>query len=149
MPVLRARALAFLGSRKQPLRFLIAGGINTAFGLSLYPALLWASPWLRLHYLIALGIAQVISLTFAFTVYKSFVFRGKSNPLREVSAFISFYGVNYAVNWAALPFLVEVVHIPPVIAQIGFTIVLIVGSYFWHSKVTFRSLDQPRQKPNT
>ena len=26
----------------------------------------------------------------------------------------------------------------PAIAQIGFTVVLIVGSWFWHSRVTFR-----------
>jgi hypothetical protein len=27
----------------------------------------------------------------------------------------------------------------PIIAQFGFSVVLLFGSYFWHSKVTFRS----------
>lgn len=121
----------------RPLRFAAAGAANTAFGLAIYPLLLWSVPLFHTHYLLALGIAQAVSLCFAFTTYKLGVFRTRGNIAREFGAFSSFYLFNYAANWAALPLLVEVAAIPPVLAQLGFTAVLMVGSYFWHSRVSF------------
>ena len=124
---------------ERPLRFMLAGAATTAFGLAIYPLLLWGVPTLHTHYLIALGIAQAISLCFAFATYKIGVFRTRGNLAREFGAFSSFYLVNYAANWAALPLLVELGGIPPIMAQLGFTGMLILGSWFWHSRVTFRS----------
>jgi putative flippase GtrA len=124
--------------RRRPLRFLLAAAANTAFGLSFYPLLLWSVPWLHTHYMVALGIAQVVSVSFAFATYKLGVFRTKGRILSEFGAFVSFYLFNYVANWAALPLLVELGGIPPVIAQLGFTLVLMVGSWFWHHRVTFR-----------
>jgi putative flippase GtrA len=126
-------------TQRRPLRFLMAGAANTAFGLAIYPALLWSVPAFRTHYLVALGIAQAVSLCFAFTTYKLGVFRTRGNILREFATFASFYLFNYAANWVALPALVELAQVPPVIAQLGFTVALIAGSWFWHSRVTFRA----------
>ena len=123
---------------ERPLRFAIAGAANTAFGLSIYPLLLWSVPALHARYMLALGIAQAVSLCFAFATYKLGVFRTSGNVAREFGTFSSFYLFNYAANWISLPLLVEIGGIPPVLAQLGFTVVLIVGSYFWHSHVTFR-----------
>ncbi len=125
---------------RRPLRFLLAGTANTALGLSIYPLLLWGVPALHGRYLLALAIAQALSLCFAFTTYKVGVFRTRGNLPREFATFSSFYLVNYAANWAALPFLVEVAGLPPVPAQLAFTAILIVGSWFWHSRVTFRRI---------
>ncbi|WP_240699896.1 GtrA family protein [Sphingomonas naasensis] len=125
---------------ERPLRYLLAGAANTAFGLAIYPLLLWSVPPLHTHYLIALALAQAISLCFAFATYKLGVFRTRGNVAREFGAFSSFYLFNYAANWAALPLLVELGGIPPIVAQLGFTALLIVGSWFWHSRVTFRSI---------
>lgn len=125
---------------ERPLRFMLAGAANTAFGLAIYPLLLWSVPAFHTHYLIALGVAQAISLCFAFGTYKLGVFRTRGNIAREFGAFSSFYLFNYAANWAALPVLVELGGVPPVIAQLGFTAALILGSWFWHSRVTFRSV---------
>lgn len=122
----------------RPLRYLLAAGLNTIFGLGIYPVLLWTVPWFRIHYLIALLIAQAISLCFAYSSYKLGVFQTRGGYAREITAFVSFYGVNYAANWIALPAMVEVAHIPPIIGQLMFSAVIIVTSYFWHSKVTFR-----------
>jgi putative flippase GtrA len=126
-------------TQRRPLRFLMAGAANTAFGLAIYPALLWSVPAFRTHYLLALGIAQAVSLCFAFTTYKLGVFRTRGNILREFATFASFYLFNYAANWVALPALVELAQVPPVIAQLSFTVALIAGSWFWHSRVTFRA----------
>jgi putative flippase GtrA len=124
---------------QRPLRYLLAGAANTAFGLAIYPLLLWSVPAFHTHYLIALALAQAISLCFAFATYKLGVFRTRGNVAREFGAFSSFYLFNYAANWAALPLLVELGGVPPIVAQLGFTALLIVGSWFWHSRVTFRS----------
>ena len=132
----RVRGLVLRDGR--PLRFLIAGGVNTAFGLVIYPLLVWASPSLHRHYLVALAIAQATSVCFAFATYKLAVFRSRGNVVREASLFTSFYVVNYAANWVALPILVAGLKIPPVYAQTGFSVLLIAGSYFWHSRLTFR-----------
>lgn len=122
----------------RPLRFLIAGAANTAMGLSFYPLLLWAVPLFQAHYLIALGIAQVVCLCFAYMTYKLAVFRTRGNVAREFGAFSGFYLFIYAVNWAALPVLVEFGGIAPWISQLGFNLIVIAGSYVWHSRVTFR-----------
>jgi len=84
-------------------------------------------------------VAQATSLVFAFVVYKIGVFQTRANLLREFGAFSSFYLINYATNWVALPLLVEGARIPPIFAQLGFSIVLIIGSYFWHSRLTFKA----------
>lgn len=123
---------------ERSLRFLVAGATNTAFGLAIYPLLLWSVPALHARYMAALGIAQAISLCFAFATYKLGVFQTRGGLVREFGAFSGYYLFNYAANWAALPVLVELAHIPPVWAQLGCTAILIVGSYFWHSRVTFR-----------
>jgi putative flippase GtrA len=133
---------ALRGRAGRPLRFLIAGGVNTLFGLSIFPALLWISPWLHTHYMVGLGIAQVTSLIFAFGTYKLTVFRTRANVAREFATFASFHLVNYALNWLALPLLVEAGGISPIVAQMGFVLLVMVGSYFWHSRVTFRGRSQ-------
>jgi putative flippase GtrA len=127
-----------LAAGDRPLRFLMAGGLNTGFGLAIFPLLLWSSHWLRLHYMVALLIAQGASVLFAFTAYRLALFGVKGDMARQFGLFSSFYLFNYLLNWAALPLLVEVGGVPPIIAQLGFAIVMMVGSYFWHSRVTFR-----------
>jgi len=125
-------------SGRRPFRYLVAAGFNTAFGLAIYPALLWVFPWLRVHYMVGLLVAQAVSLVFAYSSYKLGVFQTRGGYAREITAFLSFYGVNYAANWIALPAMVEFGHIPPIIAQLMFSAVIMITSYFWHSKVTFR-----------
>jgi putative flippase GtrA len=129
----------------RPLRFALAGALNTAFGVALYPLLMWTVPGLARHYLAALLLAQAIGLCFGFATHKLGVFRtGAQGAWREFGAFATFYLANYAANWAVLPLLVEAAHIPPVMAQTAFTAVLIAGSWFWHSHVTFRTRGVPR-----
>lgn len=123
----------------RPLRFLIAGGLNTLFGLAFYPLLLWSVPYFHTHYMIALGLSQAVCLCFAFVTHKLAVFRTRGNALREFTVFSSFYLFNYAANWMALPLLVEFAGASPILAQLAFTAVLAVTSWFWHSRVTFRA----------
>ena len=133
------RVAAIFARNEKQIRFLIAAGINTAFGLSIYPILLLSFAILNRHYLWALGIAQALSLLFAFAVYKIGVFRTQAGIVGEFGKFASFYLINYAANWIALPLLVEAAGIPPIFAQIAFSLILMLGSWFWHSRITFKS----------
>lgn len=129
-------ALPVLG---RPIRFLLAGAANTLLGLAFYPLLLWQVPVLRTHYLVALGIAQAVCLVFAFGTYKLGVFRTRGGMAREFGLFSGFYLFNYAANWALLPLLVELGGVRPMLAQTGFTCLMVAGSWFWHNRVTFRA----------
>jgi len=132
-----------LKGHERPLRFLIAGGINTLMGLTIFPLIVWLSPWMNKNYMVALVLAQVICTVSAFLIYRSGVFSASGRSLwKEFSVFCSFYLVNYAVNWVALPILVRIGKISPIYAQSFFVIIVMVGSYFWHSRMTFRKSAQ-------
>lgn len=131
-----------LRDKARPLRFLIVGGINTAFGLAVYPALLFALRPFGIGYMGALLIAQAVSLVFAYTLQKVWVFRTRGDVMREFGRFSSFYLAVFALNWVALPFLVEVVHLVPWLAQLGFALLTVAGSYVFHTRLTFRAREQ-------
>jgi putative flippase GtrA len=120
-------------------RFLLAGALNTAIGLAVYPALYFLAAPLKLHYLTILVISQVVCVTFAFLTNKFLVFRTSGNYLRESGKFVTFHLSYFLVNLAALPALVELVGMHPVWAQTLFAVLVIVTSYFWHSRITFSS----------
>lgn len=135
--VARLRSLAV--RHAQPIRYVLAGGANTLFGLGSYPALLWLFPVFRRWYMAALPIAQVCSILFAFMLYKKLVFRSREPVLPELARFSSVYAGIFAINVVALPLLVEVAHLKPAVAQVAFALFTIVASYLWHSRVTFRA----------
>ena len=123
---------------RQKLLYLAAGGVNTAFGLAFYPALLFASDWLYQHYMVALLIAQFVCTLFSFVNFKLFVFRTRGGALREFVRFSAFYYATYVVNWAVLPLAVEKLHWDRIAFQLGFSIATVVIGYFWNARVTFR-----------
>ena len=121
------------------IRFLLAGFLNTAFGLGTFPVLYYMLAACKLHYLIILTISQVICISFAFLTNKFLVFRTKGNYIAEILKFIMFHLSYFIVNLFALPVLVELFHLSPVIAQSLFALLVIASSYFWHSRITFLS----------
>ena len=118
-------------------RFIFAGIVNTVFGLSAYPILYYSLEKFDLHYLVILFICQVICITFSYGTNKVFVFKTTDNVVREYIKFSSFYMSYFLVNLVALPFMVEILKMNPIFAQILFTFVVVVSSFFWHSKISF------------
>ena len=150
----------FVRQHQTKIRFVLAGILNTAVGLGTYPALYYLLATQKLndlvlkavekfaylstlqsipYYLIILTISQVFCIIFAFMTNKLMVFRTKGNHGAEFMKFLTFHLTYYLVNLGALPFLVEFVWINPVIAQTSFAVMVIVSSYFWHSRITFSS----------
>src|SRR5665213_842783 len=136
-PAMRA-AERWIRPHETKARFLAAGAVNTAFGLAIFPVLMWTLGPRGLHYMGALVISQITSVLLAYITQKIFVFRTKGNHIAEFWKFMLFYSSYFVVNLVGLPFLVEIVHIHPIVAQFCFSLAVIVTSYFWHSRVTFR-----------
>ncbi|MCP3384590.1 GtrA family protein [Bradyrhizobium sp. CCGUVB4N] len=130
-------ALKYLRQHETKIRFLLAGALNTAFGLAAYPSLFFLLAPLKLHYMVVLGITQVTCVTFSYLTNKFLVFRTSGNYLRESGKFASFHLGYFLLNLVALPFLVEVMGASPVCGQTFFAFAVVVTSYFWHSRITF------------
>lgn len=129
----------FANQHKIKIRFLLAGALNTVIGLAVYPALFFLAAPLKLHYLVILTISQILCITFAFLTNKFLVFKTSGNYLQESGKFLTFHLSYFLVNLAALPALVEFAGMNPVWAQTLFAVLVIVTSYFWHSRITFSS----------
>lgn len=77
-------------------RFLLVGGLNTAFGYGVFVACLW----LGMHYALAGAISTVLGVLFNFKSTGSLVFRSKNN--RRLPRFVAVYAVVYLVNVLAV-----------------------------------------------
>jgi putative flippase GtrA len=130
---------SFANKHKTEVRFLLAGAVNTAVGLGVFPALYFLAAPFKIHYLIIFTISQVICISFAFLSNKFLVFRTQGNLLKESGKFLTFHLGLFSLNLAVLPALVEFVGMNPVWAQTLFAVLIIVTSYFWHSRITFSS----------
>src|SRR5882724_11466034 len=118
-------------------RFLLAGALNTVFGLAAYPTFFFLLAPRKLHYMVVLGITQVICVAFSYLTNKFLVFRTAGNYLRGSGKFVLFHLSYFLVNLVALPLLVEIVGMSPVWGQTLFAVAVIITSYFWHSNITF------------
>ncbi len=123
-------------------RYLIAGAINTTFGLIIYPALYLILEPLGVNYLHVLLISQAIGISFAFVSHKYFVFKTIGHIKREYSKFLSFHLVYLGLNLVILPYMVTSWKFNPMVAQTLFAVAVIVTSYFWHNRITFKSLEK-------
>lgn len=81
------------------LRFLLVGGLNTAFGYFLFLFLIW----MGLHYSLALLLSQIIGVLFNYKTTGYLVFQNKSNKL--LIKFFLVYAFVYLINVIELYFL--------------------------------------------
>ena len=132
------------------MRFLIAGGVNTLFGI--------ADTFVLLHVLLllvpghpkamgttAMGVSSIINIGFSFLTYKLFVFRTRGNYLPEFLRSLTIYLPSLALNTLLVAPLTAVYehwlgHGKPAVylAMATILIVTIVFSFFGHKRVTFR-----------
>jgi putative flippase GtrA len=124
--------------QKRQWRYVLAGGLNTLVGLSVYPILWFLLHALEVNYLLILTFAQIIGVTFAFLTTKLYVFQTSGYYFKEAWKFFSFHLLYFFADVVVLRMLVEVFNIAPIIGQTGFTLVAVVGGYVWHSRITFK-----------
>ncbi|SEM94687.1 GtrA family protein [Cryobacterium sp. TMT1-3] len=132
--------MSFLGFlRDQRVRFLAVGATNTAVGYLVFSFFtLWVFADVYLGYLISLALSYVVGITLAFVLYRRFVFVVHGHVLRDFARFVSVYLVAIGINAAALPLLVEIVRVPPLLAQLIILLVTTLLSFFGHKKFSFR-----------
>ena len=129
----------------QEARYVIAGGYNTAVGILLY-LLFFGVLGERFHYMLLLTAMYVLGTLNAYFSYKLFVFKTSSNYLAEYVRFNLVQLAGIAVNYVALPLLVELAGFKPFPAQGLIILTLVIANYFLHKRFTFRS-SAPRARP--
>jgi putative flippase GtrA len=127
----------YLVQHEVKIRFFFAGLFNTLVGLATFPIFYFALSSYELHYLKILSLSQIFCVCVAFITNKFLVFRTRGNYMTEFIKFISFHLAYFFINLISLPVLVEFLNFNPVTGQFLFAIVVIISSYFWHSKITF------------
>ena len=123
----------------QRVRFLLVGGVNTVVGYSLF-ALLYFAFGRVIGYLGALYISYAIATVLAFVLHRRFTFRAtdSGNVMIDFLRFVVVYVVSLAINTAALPVLVELAHLNPILAQAIVVVATTFLSYFGHKLFSFR-----------
>ena len=140
---LTTQAMALIKRHEQLIRFLIAGGWNTVFGLSAFAGL-----YLLLedtvHYLVVAVAANILAITNAFFVYRYLVFFSTGSLWKEYIKMYAVYAVSFAINLVVLAILVEVIDLHPIAAQFAIVLVTVIVSYFGHSRFTFAGSSDSR-----
>lgn len=101
LETLLARLPAAIRPSPQFMRFLLVGGLNTAFGYGVFVACLWSG----MHYALAAAVATVLGVLFNFQSTGRLVFNSRDH--RRLPYFIGVYGVVYLVNVAGLALLLR------------------------------------------
>jgi putative flippase GtrA len=121
--------------RDQRVAFLVVGGVNTVVGYLIFAAFL-VTVGQRWGYLLAC--AHVFSVLFAFVLYRFVVFRVRGHVMADLWRFETVYLAALAVNFVLLPALVELAHLPVLVAQAMIVFVTSVMSWVGHKHFSFR-----------
>src|ERR1039458_8564633 len=122
--------------RDQRVAFLIVGGINTIVGFLCFAGFLVLVG--KQRYLVALVCAHVVSVLIAFVLYRFVVFKVRGHVLADLWRFETVYLSALAVNFVVLPVLVELAHLPVLLAQAMIVFVTSVMSWVGHKHFSFR-----------
>lgn len=123
------------------IRYLFFGGLTTLVNMGLFGFL--KGP-MGIDYRISNFISVAIAICFAFVVNKLYVFQSKTATFSE--AFAEFYKfvlgrlVTMAVEVGGVPFCVEILHQPEMIAKLETQVIVMVVNYFISKFLVFRSI---------
>jgi len=127
--------------RDQRVAFLIVGGINTVVGFLIFAGFLVLLG--KQRYLVALVCSHVVAVLIAFVLYRFVVFRVRGHVLADLWRFETVYLSALAVNLVVLPVLVELAHLPVLVAQAIIVLVTSLMSYLGHKHYSFRRTGSP------
>lgn len=120
--------------------FVLVGGVNTVVGFLWFVLFqitvgTWLGEW---GYMAALVLSHVTSVVCAFYLHRRLVFRVTGHVWTDLARFELVQLTAFGINLVALPFLVQVVTIPPIPANAIITVITVVLSYFAHQYFSFR-----------
>lgn len=124
----------------QQVRFLMAGGFNTAVGYAVF-ATLFSLLGRGIHYLLIALAAHAIAVISAFLVYRILVFRSSEKWQSSFVRFNVSLLAGLAFGMLFLYGLVEYAHWRPLAAQAVVTAASVVLNYLLHRYFSFRRRD--------
>ncbi len=119
------------------LRFLVAGGWNTAFGYASL-AILYYLFSDKIQYLFLIVFSTILNITNAYLCHKFFVFKTKGNYLKEYLRYYVVYSVPIGIALVLFPFCIEILGMNFYFTQAILTLFTAIVSYFGHKNVSFR-----------
>ncbi|MCA1782637.1 MAG: GtrA family protein [Dermatophilaceae bacterium] len=117
-------------------RYLIVAGTTALGYLGLVALGYKGFGW---HYMVAIGVAQVITIASAFPAYRSLVFESQGRVWTDFTRFLSVWASGAVAGVIGTPFLVEVFGMDPLVGQVLAIIIVAVASYLGHRFFSFRS----------
>lgn len=138
------RSLITRISRRPEVRYLVFGGLNTAFSYGLFTvALLALHAWsVPADYAIAITFSWLVSNLTSFLLQRRFVFRGTGHPFREFVKFTSVtfgsFLANLAMSWFSASVLGFDSAVEKLVSQLIVTVILVVVTYVLHKSFSFR-----------
>lgn len=118
-------------------RFVLVGGFNTVLGYGLF-VLFQLTIGHTIGYLGSLYASYVLAVISAFVLHRKFTFRVQGNLVIDFLRFSSVYVVALLINTLALPLLVELGHLAPIVAQACIVVLTTLISYVGHKWFSFR-----------
>lgn len=112
--------------------FFLLGGVLNVAGL-----LMFSFYEMHLHYLLALGLTYVVMSPISAIAYWFFVFGKQSPILKSLVRYTGTTLIPLAGNSIALPLLVELANLSPVIAQFGIVLSIAIIMFAVGERYTF------------
>lgn len=122
-----------LWARKE-VRYLLVAGTTQVVYLGTFALGLLAG-W---HYMLAIGVAQVLTIAAAFPAYRTIVFESAGRIGTDFIRFISVWAGGAVAGIVLTPALVELGGVHPFVAQLIAIVLVAVGSFLGHRYFSFR-----------
>jgi len=136
----------FNGKHGEKLRFLVAGGFNTAVGYGLFALGLWlltpVFAGIENSYLLIQWIMWVISVPLGAFTLKYFAFRAEGSYWRQALRAYLVYLPAQLVTFALLALFSTVMGLHPLLGQLFALSIAVIISYLGHKYFTFKNVDK-------
>lgn len=129
--------LKLLWHKSLKFRYLAIGAWNTLAGYAIFAGLYLALSK-YIGYIVIAVLSHMIAVTQSFTTQRWIVFRSAGNIWAEYMRFHIAHLGSLAMGLVGLSLAVEILRIPPLIAQAMITALIVIASYFIHQYFTFR-----------
>lgn len=135
--------------QRPEVRYLVVGGLNTAFSYGLFTVALlllhgWGVPG---DYAIAISFSWIVSNLTSFALQRRFVFSGTGHPVREFIKFTSVtfgsFLANLALSWFSATVLGFDTAVEKLVSQLIVTAFLVIVTYLLHRGFSFRDSSAP------